>query len=191
MVKYYQELTILPDGEVNENHIWGKLYQSVHIALSDKMEERGRIGVSFPHYSLDGLGDKLRIFAETEEDLLALNMQQQVARYRDYVHVKSIAKIPKHVAWATFRRRHNKGNPAKLARRYAKRHNVSFDEAINLFSEQEHRKQEHRKLPYVVLRSDSNGYEYRLSIEKIDKEEVAEMGFGSYGLDNQSTVPVF
>ena len=26
---------------------------------------------------------------------------------------------------------------------------------------------------------------------KIDKEEVAEMGFGSYGLDNQSTVPVF
>ena len=187
MVKYYQELTILPDGEVSENHIWGKLYQSVHIALSDKLEEeRGRIGVSFPHYSLEGLGDKLRIFAETKEELLALNMQQQVARYRDYVHVKGIAKVPEHVTWATFKRRHNKGNPAKLARRYAKRHNVSFDEAIKIFSEQEH-----RKLPYVVLRSDSNGYEYRLSVEKIDKEEVAEMGFGSYGLDNQSTVPVF
>ena len=60
-VKFYQELTLLPDAEITENHIWSKVYQQLHLALVTQMNggAKGQIGVSFPQYndsSKNGLG---------------------------------------------------------------------------------------------------------------------------------------
>ncbi len=192
-VKFYQELTLLPDAEINENHIWSKLYQQLHLALATQMEDgsKGHIGVSFPQYE-DGrkvrLGSKLRIFAESEDELEALAIRKWLQRYEDYIHMTSIRPVPKRVhGYAIYRRYHQEASSMQKARRYAKRHNVSYDEALKLFPQECRDK----KVPFVQMHSETNQQKYRLCIERIVQDSYQDVGFGSYGLDNQSTVPEF
>lgn len=193
-MKYYQEITLLPDAEVTENHIWEKVYQQLHLAIANSMQEgeKGRLGVSFPDYTVDKvvkLGRRLRIFADTEAELQHLDMKKWLLRYTDYVHIKQIRPVPdkKVSGHVIYRRYHQEANSFQKARRYARRHNISYDEALELFPEHE----PGRNLPYVQLRSETNQHKYRLYIEQIPHKEPVSVGFGSYGLDSRSTVPVF
>ena len=193
-MKYYQEITLLPDAEVTENHIWEKVYQQLHLAIANSMQEgeKGRLGVSFPDYTVDKvvkLGRRLRIFADTEAELQHLDMKKWLLRYMDYVHIKQIRPVPdkKVSGYAIYRRYHQEANSFQKARRYARRHNISYDEALELFPVHE----PERNLPYVQLRSETNQHKYRLYIEQIPHKEPVSVGFGSYGLDSRSTVPVF
>ena len=63
MMKYYQELTLLPDSEIPLPALWSKVYETVHIALAE--DGSGEIGISFPAYGNAAfpLGDKMRIIA--------------------------------------------------------------------------------------------------------------------------------
>ncbi len=67
-------------------------------------------------------------------------------------------------------------------RRYAKRHNVPYDEALKLFQQGCRGK----KIPFVQMHSETNQQKYRLYIERILQDLDKVVGFGSYGLDNQS-----
>jgi len=193
MVKYYQELTLLPDAEINENHIWSRFYQQLHLALATQMEhdEKGKIGVSFPQYE-DGrkprLGCKIRLFAEQEDDLVKLDIKRWLLRYSDYIHITGIRLLPPKVkGYAVYRRYHQESSPEQKARRYAKRHGVSYEEALKLFPLESAAK----KIPFVQMHSETNQQKYRLCIERIAQDKEKMMGFGSYGLDNLSTVPEF
>lgn len=192
-VKYYQELTLLPDAEITENHIWSKLYQQLHLALASQMdgEAKGRVGVSFPQYE-DGdkvrLGSKLRLWAETEEELTKLDIKKWLQRYQDYIHITRIRPIPSVVkGYVVYRRYHQEASAMQKARRYAKRHSVPYEEAIKMFPQM----CDGIKLPYVKMSSETNKQRYRLYIERIPHDNQKMLGFGSYGLDNQSTVPDF
>lgn len=193
-MKYYQEITLLPDAEVTENHIWEKVYQQLHLAIADSMQEgeKGKIGVSFPDYTVDEavkLGSRLRVFADTEAELQHLDMKKWLVRYMDYVHIKQIRIVPekKVSGYAIYRRYHQEANPFQKARRYARRHDITYEEAVKLFPGYE----PERDLPYVQLRSETNQHKYRLYIERIFHKEPVSVGFGSYGLDSRSTVPDF
>ena len=193
MVKYYQELTLLPDAEINENHIWSRFYQQLHLALATQMEydEKGKIGVSFPQYE-DGrkprLGCKIRLFAEQEDDLVKLDIKRWLLRYSDYIHITGIRLLPPKVkGYAVYRRYHQESSPEQKARRYAKRHGVSYEEALKLFPLESAAK----KIPFVQMHSETNQQKYRLCIERIVQDTEKMRGFGSYGLDNLSTVPEF
>lgn len=192
-VKYYQELTLLPDAEISENHIWSKLYQQLHLALATQMtdNEKGKIGVSFPQYEdseKTRLGCKMRLFAEQEDDLVKMDIKRWLLRYQDYIHITSIRPLPlKLKGYAVYRRYHQEASPAHKARRYAKRHGISYDEAIKLFPMETMTK----KIPFVQMHSETNQQKYRLCIERIAQDKEKMMGFGSYGLDNLSTVPEF
>ena len=192
-MKYYQELTILPDAEVSENQIWSKVYHQLHIALADQMDNglKGRIGVSFPGYTNERkvkLGNKLRIFAEDENELAEMDIKKWLHRYQDYVHITQIRLVPDRLrGYAIYRRYHPKANASQKARRYAKRHGIDYDEAIKLFPIEI----PDTNLPYIQMSSETNSQKYKLYVEKLAyNSEVAE-GFGSYGLDNKSTVPDF
>lgn len=194
LMKYYQEITLLPDAEVSENHIWEKIYQQLHLAMASRMQEgeKGQIGVSFPDYK-DGetvkLGSRVRVFADTAEELEQMDLDKWLLRYMDYVHIKRVRAVPdkKISGYAIYRRYHQEANPLQKARRYAKRHNIAYDEALKLFATQ----QPDRDLPYIQMHSETNQQKYRLYIEKIPHKEEVAVGFGSYGLDNHSTVPEF
>ncbi len=66
-MKYYLDITFLPDAEANLGFLWQKVYQQVHIALADNKiaKNESAIAISFPGYNDKDfpLGNKLRLFS--------------------------------------------------------------------------------------------------------------------------------
>ncbi len=189
----YQELTLLPDATINLNHLWSKVYTQIHLALASQMADgaKGSIGVSFPQYETGKdmtLGNKLRLFAETEDALDSLEIRKWLRAYREYVHIRDIHSVPVDIdGYAVFRRHRQDNNATRDARRYVKRHGVSFEEAKRLYPEEIRFKD----YPFIRINSETNHNKFCLVIEKIHQNGKIVEGFGSYGLDNHSTVPEF
>ena len=211
-MKYYQELTILPCAEVPAYFIWSKVYQQLHLGFASHQDEHGHvpIGISFPDYqelsagknncrkplsaekSNDlptcAFGYRLRLFAMEESSLQEFAVRDRLARLADYVHITSIRPIPSVLkGYANYRRFHQKSSAEQKARRYAKRHNISYEEALALFPAREFDK----NVPYIQLKSLTNKNPFRLFIKKDFREKNIEKAFGSYGLSDISTVPEF
>lgn len=192
-MKYYQELTILPSEEVPVNFIWSRVYAKIHIALVEeqKGEPKGRIGVSFPRYRYDGqyreLGNKLRIFAATEQELEDLAIKKYLKRYDDYVHITRVRKVPTTTRYACYRRKHAESGRLQKAKRYIKRHGGSLDEALAVFPADDFK----NLPPFIQLKSYSNQQPFCLYIAKEARNEEIDEGFSAYGLDQHSTVPEF
>lgn len=150
------------------------------------------IGVSFPVYNAKThqLGHKLRLFADTEALLEQLNIQHCLNGLTDYVHLTSIRNIPKNniKSHACYYRIQIKSSNERLARRKAKRKNISIEQSINGL---EKYPEPRTDAPYINLTSQTNGECFRLFIGYIEQEESNNQGFSSYGLSKNSAVPVF
>ncbi len=195
-MKYYQELTLLPDADVELYFIWSSLYTQIHLALVDIQDEQGNIavGVSFPEYVKEGdyavLGSKLRLFAQNEAILEKLNLSKWLDRLSDYVHHTKIRSVPEKIeGHAVFQRYRTKTNAERLARRYAKRNGVSLEEAMKKYKDF---KDELTTLPFIRIRSQSNQNLFRLIIDKKAVEShTGDYRFSTYGLSTDSSVPEF
>ena len=76
-MNYYQDLTLIPEEEIPLHFLWEKVYQQLHLALVERLENgKSRVGVSFPKYSKEGrsLCNKLRLLALEKSNLEALNI---------------------------------------------------------------------------------------------------------------------
>lgn len=194
-MQYYQEITILPNADLSVYAVWSKVFYQVHLKLAalQNNEARGSIGVSFPKYENNlekvCLGNVLRIFAENIDELTLLELDNVLRRYKDYVKVKQPRMIPQRTVsgYAVYSRYRFESSRSQKARRYAKRHNISYDEAERLFPNNARGKQP----PYIQLKSSTNGNSFRLYITKVLKDEECKNGFSAYGLDSLSTVPEF
>ncbi len=194
-MKYYQEITILPDQEISLNFIWSKVYHQLHLALVKAADSGSKVpfGVSFPGYSMaDGnisLGNKLRIFSLDRDALEALEVKQLLSRMDDYVHVvRNPRPVPAAVkGYACYSRVHQEANSPAKARRYARRHEISEEEAEKLFPT----KTPKLKEPYIRLDSKSTGQKMLLFIRKQMTESPVDGSFGTYGLSDTATVPEF
>jgi len=143
-MKFYLEITLLPNPEVGIHFLWSKVYQQIHLGLVEMQDDQGRvpIGVAFPGYVQGGcprlpaddsrtsqrtekfgvLGGKLRLFAQDEAVLVQFNTSHWLARLSDYVHCTRIRPVPEKLnGYATYQREQPKTNPERLARRYTKR----------------------------------------------------------------------
>lgn len=192
-MKFYQDITILPDAETTSGFLLQKIYGQLHLALVEmKTEnENPNIAVSFPEYakSVFPVGNKLRLIAVEQAQLLQLDITRWLSRLTDYAHCTSIKKVPaqvdKHVC---FKRVQFDTNIARLARRRARRKNESYEQAIKHFHEF---KEQETKLPYINVYSLSNGKRFRLFIkQEIESEEILGE-FNCYGLSKTATVPWF
>ena len=195
-MKYYQELTLLPDMEVELYYIWSKLYTQIHLALVEMQDEQGNVpvGVSFPEYAPErgyaSLGKKMRLFAHDEATLAKLNLSKWLNRLNDYVHCTKIRTVPEKIeGYAAFQRYRTKTNAERLARRYAKRNDVSLEEAMKKYKGF---KDDLSTLPFVRIKSQSNQNLFRLMIDKRTvKPHTGNHCFSSYGLSTDSSVPEF
>ena len=191
-MKHYQEITLIPGADISIYFLWSKVYQQVHLALVEKMDnEKSSIGVAFPEYRDNiFLGSKLRVFAESENELTQLDMNKWLSRLSDYVHITSIRPIPKDVnAYAIFSRfQPGNLNKERLARRRVKRHNETYEQAIKHYIGMHPKK---IREPFIRLKSLSNGHEHCIFIKKASAEVPVNEGFSSYGLSKISTVPDF
>ena len=197
-MKYYQELTLLPSCDIPLSFIWSKVYQQLHLGFVEQQDDCGNVpyGVSFPQYQHDKyklvLGGKIRVFANSEEELVKLGLKKWLERLMDYVHITGIRAVPEKITGYSIYRRMRQDNCAdSKARRFMMRHkdrNIGYDQTVEMFSREE---RHFFDFPYVKQKSLTNNNQFRLYIEKKSCEENRYDGFGTYGLSHESTVPEF
>lgn len=195
MINYYQELSLLPQEEINIHFLWSKVFQQIHLGLVEMQDNQKQvpIGVSFPEYVVDEkyslLGGKCRLFAQDETTLVHFNVAKWLARLSDYVHCTSIRPVPKKLKrYAIYQRQQPKTSKERLARRYAVRHNVSYDEALLRYNEMAHKS---ITTPFIRLKSLSSDKTFCLWIRKTTVSEPSGTTYSSYGLSKKATVPEF
>ncbi|MDD1606476.1 MAG: type I-F CRISPR-associated endoribonuclease Cas6/Csy4 [Methylococcaceae bacterium] len=194
-MNYYLEITLLPDTEISPYFLWQKVYQKIHLGLVNVQDSHGKvpIGVSFPAYDAKKhqLGHKLRLFAESEQQLEKFNMRHCLNDLSDYTHLTRVRAVPTGIitSYASYYRIQPKSSNERLARRKAKHEKISLEQAISL---QETYPEQRTDAPYINLKSQSNGERFHLFIGYIEQQKANNSeGFSSYGLSKQSTVPIF
>ena len=201
-MKYYIEVTLMKTDDFSPYELWSRIYRQLHIAFAEIKDtyDKVNIGVSFPQYrfnaekSVGFLGEKFRIFAQSQADLEKLNIQKWFDRLTDYLHITSIREVPENkiTGYAIYRRKQVKTNPQRLARHRVKRGDIGFDEALARYSNVVTT----TDLPYIQLQSLSTSDEqdkrwFKLFIEKKSAEKSETQVFSTYGLSSQSSVPEF
>ncbi len=195
-MKYYLDITLLPDAEANLGFLWQKVYQQIHIALAENKTANGNstIAVSFPEYGSKffPLGTKLRLFAETQEQFNKLNAPQWLNRLSDYTHCTTIKEVPPSVdKFVCFKRKQFDTNIERLARRRAKRKSETLEEAMAHYVGF---KDEESKLPFINMESLSEKKKFRLFIQQEIVAEAVVGEFNCYGFsfanaERRATVP--
>lgn len=200
-MQFYQEITFIVQEDISLNFIRNQAFKQLHVALVDmhnRQQHKG-IGFSFPGYVFEpdqgkiGLGKTMRIFAQTEAELMALNAGLWLSRLTDYVHISSIKPVPNRVMhYAIYQRKQVKSSVKRLARRYAKRKHVTFEDAMAHLNG---KTPEYCDLPYVQMKSESTDQRFHLLIHKVKVTAPTEAAnFTTYGLSHHeqlSAVPEF
>lgn len=213
-MKHYIELTLLPNPNIKAFTLWSKTYQQLHLALVEIQDENRRvpIGLSFPEYLMGEkfgvLGGKLRVFSADEAGLVRLDIGKWLNRLSDYVHHTGIRPVPEKLnGYATYRRLQPKTGKERLARRYAKRHRLDFETALNKPVEMSVKAEQggsgkallcygdlpqtQINAPFIRLKSLSSDQPFYLWIEKTVVDQPVAGNFNSYGLSPLTTVPEF
>ncbi len=204
-MKFYQEITLIDQAEISPYFIWSKLYTQLHIALAEIKDDSDKVGIgaSFPQYIFEekvenqkariNLGNKLRLFAESEADLKKLDIRKWLERLEDYVHITSIREVPGDIkGYAIYKRKQVKTNAQRLARHRIKRGDIGFDEALARYSNVVTT----TNFPYIEMKSLSTSDQqsekrFKLFIEKQPAEKTETQVFSTYGLSSVSSVPEF
>ena len=187
---HYLEIRLRPDPEFPASMLMNALYSKLHRALFDLQADD--IGVSLPDHKTGVRartpGDRLRLHAQQSrlEQLMALPW---LAGMRDHVELADIAPVPAEVSHRrVVRRQFNTGGPSRL-KRYARRHDISEEEARQCMSAPAERK---ISLPFVQVNSRSSGQRFALFIEHGQPQAAPVTGrFNHYGLSREATVPWF
>jgi len=198
-MKYYLDITLLPDAEANIGFIWHKVYQQIHLALAENKTAKNEsaIALSFPKYGEEfPLGNTLRLLANEQSQLDKLNVEKWLSRLTDYTHLKSIKEVPLTVTqFARFKRKQFKSNLDREARRRAKHKGENFEEALAHFQNYETK----TELPFINMTSLSTDGDaslnrnFKLFIQKEMVEEQEQGLFNCYGLSKggEGAVPWF
>lgn len=191
---FFQDVILQPTEDISTSFLWSRVYRQIHLALASSKDEHGmiRCGVAFPGYSdaTPTLGRTLRLLALEESDLQRLNLIDALKRFTpDYVKVKSIRPVPVRSCkgFVTYRRYQPEATTTQKARRYAKRHNISIEEAQKLFPTPVNE----THYPYIQLESMTNHHRFSLFIQKKEADEHPCEGFSAYGFSKRSSVPDF
>ncbi|WP_270379893.1 type I-F CRISPR-associated endoribonuclease Cas6/Csy4 [Mitsuokella multacida] len=191
---FFQDVILQPTEDIATSFLWSRVYRQIHLALVSSKDEQGmiRCGVAFPGYSdvTPTLGRTLRLLALEESDLQRLNLIDALKRFTpDYVKVKSICPVPVRSCkgFVTYSRYQPEATIVQKARRYAKRHNISIEEAQKLFPTPANE----THYPYIQLESMTNHHRFSLFIQKKEADEHPYEGFSAYGFSKRSSVPDF
>ena len=200
-MKYYLDITLLPNAEANLGYLWQKIFQQVHIAFVDNKisDNESAIALSFVEYGDKDfpLGSKLRLLAGSEDALVKLNIQQWLKRLSDYCHIKPIKNVPDDIKqYVQFKRKSVK-SIEKKAKRRAEHLNKSYAEVL-AYLIKEGRSFE-CKLPFINLESQDTkkrveqgvSSQFLLFIERSLFEAPVSGKFDCYGLSKTATVPWF
>jgi len=189
---HYQDITLAPDAETCANHLLAAVHSRLHIALAEVGS--GDIGISFPGYSyapdrkkkeLNTLGTVLRLHG-TAQALAALMAREWLAHLREQVGMASAREVPPGTGSLKVRRIQIRSSPARIRRRQMKRHGLTEAEALALYPDGNGKTTD---LPFLRLRSHSNGNPFLLFISQYPVDAASTGKFNIYGLSDEATVP--
>ena len=191
-MNYYQDITLIPDGEVSLSFLWTKVFTQLHLALAEEQRREGMVktALAFPAYQDKELGNKIRILAFSAEQLERLRLEQMLGRLSDYVHSTKIRKISEsQITGYSIYSRYQPDEPVeRKVRRYVRRHEgVSYEDALQLLS----RRKETYDLPFIQMKSLSSSQRFSLFIKKTPCQMEQEGTLNSYGLSDTASVPEF
>lgn len=192
-MKHYIEITLIPDADVGLFSLWSKVYLQLHLALVELKDANSLVpvGISFAEYRGDEkhsmLGSKLRVFASDINHLEKLNLNHWFNRLCDYVHMTSIRAVPSEHGYVVVSRVHTPANVGNLARRYAKRHSISLEVALELYKNYDPKQPTH--LPFIKIKSLSSANDFMLCIQQNANSNAVSGLYSTYGLSGTSTVP--
>lgn len=181
----YLNLTLLPDPEFPPALLLNALFAKLHRAL---VSQGGGIGVSFPKHGEQGLGGVLRLHGQAAA-LATLTATDWLAGMRDHLSLGAVQPVPPGAQHRIVRRVQAKSNPDRLRRRMMARKGVDAEDARQAIPDSA---AETLRLPYITLRSQSTGQQFRLFVEHLPEQAQAVQGsFSAYGLSQTATVPWF
>jgi CRISPR-associated endonuclease Csy4 len=185
---HYLEIRLLPDPEFAPTVLMNALFAKLHRALASLAS--GRIGICFPDAQSKPptLGNRLRLHGSKSElqALLALNW---LTGMRDHIRTQGPTPVPSATQHRTVRRVQAKSNPERLRRRLMKRKGIDADSARQVIPDNA---AERLQLPFVTVKSNSNGQQYRLFIDHRPPVDTPVAGqFSHYGLSPSTTIPWF
>lgn len=191
-MNYYQEITLIPDGAVSLSFLWTKVFTQLHLALAEEQQREGMVktALAFPEYQDKGLGNKIRIFAPSAEQLERLHLEQRLKRLSDYIHMPKIREIKKHriIGYSIYSRYQPDESVERKARRYVRRHEgVSYEDALGLLG----RRKETYDLPFIQMKSLSTAQTFSLFIKKTPCQIEQSGTLSTYGLSDSASVPEF
>lgn len=209
-MNYYQEITLIDQMDVNQYHVYSGIYQDIHKRLHfDENGEPKNIGVSFPKYQYNAahnkglLGNKMRLFAQTKEELETLDLVSVLEEYADYSHITSIKEVGDKATHYEVYHRSRVKSVAKRARRLQEHFLKKFGQAwidkefggYKGVLEHCEKNTHHEKMPFIQLKSVSNGqYYFVLFQRQILAKPTTAFSFNSFGLsskDDLSAVPAW
>lgn len=185
---HYLEIRLLPDPEFVPSVLMNALFAKLHRALVELGSNA--IGISFPDVGQKPLtiGNRLRLHGESD-DLQRLLAMSWLTGMRDHVTLMGPSQVPATVDYRAVQRVQAKSNPERLRRRLIKRKGITEEEALRAIPDSSAKQ---LKLPFVTIKSQSTGQEFRLFIDhKAIQSEPIAGEFSSYGLSPTATVPWF
>mgnify|MGYP000046178234 FL=1 len=190
-MKYYQDITLLPDTEIPLHFLLSKVFSQIHLEFAEVKNREGNIpyALSFPEYGENTLGTKLRIFSNEKAELEKLDLRIKLSKFEDYIHITRIRDVPTNVKeYEIFSRYQVDGSVHQKAKRYVKRHDgVTYEEAVKFLQQ----KVSKTKLPYIQMISLSNRNHFRLFVKRTTVNSPLQGECGSYGLSLQCAIPKF
>ncbi len=152
------------------------------------------IGVSFPQKPSKGLGLGVMMRLHSDKSsLMELMAMNWLRGMRDHTRTLGPLPVPSDAKVVTVRRRQAKSSGERirrrLARRLAAREGISYEVAMTKVSEP---RENRLDLPFLQLRSQSTGQDYRLYIEQREVETgLVDGQFSFHGLSRTATLPLF
>ena len=199
---HYVEFACVPETDISTGFLMGRLMHAVHLTLVNATPpgERCPIGVTFPGYQMrppggrrfnashPPIGDRLRLFAHDAAVLESLPWGRSLVGMDDYLDRTAARPIERVDRYAIYSRRQPSGSVGRKIRRAMRRHGLTEAEASARYADYQAGDCD---LPYVDMRSESNGHRFRLFIDRRDGEPGPVWGFSTYGLSGDVALPEF
>ncbi|RKQ41020.1 type I-F CRISPR-associated endoribonuclease Cas6/Csy4 [Enterobacter sp. R1(2018)] len=181
----YQEIRVLPDPEFKESILMAALFAKLHRALAGR--GKGDIGVCFPEYK-QSPGSIIRLHGEQAalEELEATGWR---AGLNDYCNASFVLPVPVIKGWRKVSRVQVKSSAERMLRRSVRKGWITEEEAHHRLSTMQ---DQYSKLPFIQMKSRSNGQAFRLFIDHGELQQQQSSGvFSSYGLSDGASIPWF
>ena len=135
------------------------------------------------------IGNRVRLFARSEQELDAIEWSRSLIGLDDYVHRTRPRSTPSTIEhFAAFARHQPNASPERLIRRAMKRHGIDEAEARRRYGEYT---MDRCRLPWVDMRSESSRHHFRLFIDRTELPATSGWGFSTYGLSRTVSLPLF